>query len=106
MQSPTTTSAGKKNFPGRKGLSGHLQQIISHVPHCDTFIDVMSGSGVISDYCQSLSCVVVRNDYDGSISANENLHYQDPVAKYDCAAGSGVISDYCQSLPGTVVRND
>jgi hypothetical protein len=73
-----------KNYPGAKGISGHLQQIVSLIPKCDVFVEAMAGSAVISDYISGRGTTVVTNDYDASLPVESHLHYRDLVAKYDC----------------------
>lgn len=72
-----------QHYPGAKGISGHLQQIVSLIPQCDLFIEAMSGSAVISNYLRSSAAAVVTNDYNRSIQADTHLHYKDLVATYD-----------------------
>lgn len=72
-----------KNYPGSKGKSGHLQQIVSLIPQCKTFIEAMAGSAVISNYMIDLVDLIVINDYDSSLNHPSQLHYIDLVAKYD-----------------------
>jgi site-specific DNA-adenine methylase len=73
-----------KNYPGAKGISGHLQQIVSLIPKCDVFIEAMAGSAVISNYLCSYVATVVTNDIDACLPVANHLDYRYLVAKYDC----------------------
>jgi DNA adenine methylase len=93
-----------KNYPGSKGANGAWQQIISQIPKCHTFIEVMAGSGFISSKMTDSTGLVVVNDIDRSVIdqfdftagniVKENLHYRCIIDKYD------------QQDPGTVFYFD
>lgn len=79
------------SYPGRKAGSGVWQQIISQIPMCDIFVEVMAGSGFLSSKLTGLAAAVVTNDYKVLGGIQENLHYISCVAKYDCTADKKVV---------------
>lgn len=93
MKSIITTPAQVKNYPGSKGTSGHLQHIVSLIPKCDTFIEAMAGSAVISNYIAGKVNLIVTNDYDASLPIPYHLHYMDLIAEFDYG-GSGHVVFY------------
>lgn len=55
-----------KNYPGSKGANGAWQQIISQVPRCQRFIELMAGSAVLSAKIKNVPERVV-NDVDPTV---------------------------------------
>ncbi len=84
-----------KNYPGSKGANGSWQQIISQIPKCDTFIEAMCGSAIISEKIKNKPGCIVINDIDSRIIKKhidagmkeayviESLDYVDLIAAYD-----------------------
>lgn len=79
------------SYPGSKGGNGTWQQIISRIPQCDLFIEAMSGSGILSKKLAGYPCSTVTNDLNRSLQANEHLHFQDLIVKYDCMPHGKVV---------------
>lgn len=52
-------------YPGRKAAAGQWQKILSEIPRCELFIDVMCGSGYISSLMKN--CQIVVNDINRSV---------------------------------------
>jgi hypothetical protein len=92
------------NYPGSKGANGAWQKIISQIPKCDTFIEAMCGSAVVSKKIRNLPARTVINDIDMTVIARhvsedlgikgidiENLDYKDLIDKYDCASSGRAV---------------
>lgn len=87
----TTITTTLKNYPGSKGAAGAWQKIISEIPRCQRFVEVMCGSAIISRTIAGKASIVI-NDIDtgiidqirctGSVT-KENLSYKDLIDKYD-----------------------
>lgn len=78
-------------YPGSKGGNGTWQQIISRIPHCDLFIEAMSGSAILSKKLIKYGCSTVTNDLNTGIVADSHLDYQDLIDKYDCTGDGKVV---------------
>ena len=82
-------------YNGGKAGNGTYQNIINHIPKCDTFIDAMVGNGEIF-FNLNLRTLTVINDIDKSVIDRynqasvpgivvENKDYAGIIKKYDVA---------------------
>jgi site-specific DNA-adenine methylase len=86
-------------YPGRKAANGAFQKILSNIPKCELFIDVMCGSGFIAS--QVKGCQLIINDRDRSVIdrltyAAEDTEfrsedYQDIINRFDNGSKSRVF---------------
>jgi DNA adenine methylase len=93
-----SNTTGINNYPGSKGASGAYQKIISEIPRCDRFIEVMCGSATISSKIKGVANIVI-NDIDAYLMdkiklfnvKKEKLSYEDLIDKYDCGGPKTVF---------------
>lgn len=71
-----------KTYNGGKAGNGTYQQIISHIPKCDIFIDAMVGNGGIFTNMQ-LPGVTVINDIDRSVIDGYKLIVNDGLIVFN-----------------------
>jgi len=79
-----------KDYPGSKATSGTYQKIISEIPRCDRFIEVMCGSAFISSKIKGNATIII-NDVDTAVVSKinlprckkENQSYECIIDKYD-----------------------
>ena len=75
---------GLENYPGCKGAAGVYQNIISHIPKCDTLIVPFLGHCAITRDIKRPKCLI-SNDLDPFVYAcwREALYYAGFIIKND-----------------------
>lgn len=93
-----------QTYPGRKAAAGQWQKIISEIPKCKTFIEVMCGSAFISSIIAKTGCRIVINDIDRAVIDKHNYDAGKKIIKMN--NDYAVCVNACKSQPDPVFYFD